>query len=105
MAAKLDATQRKLLENDPNNPHSPKKADPVTARPGLGFSKSTTGAPGAHKSSVREAMLAQKKAMMAAKVTVPVRPGSAMSTFSPVRTVSTASTSTAMSGISDAPAP
>jgi CLIP-associating protein 1/2 len=95
----LDATQQRLLEMDPGNPNSPKKADPVTVRPGLGFSKSTTGPP---KLSLRETMLAQKKAAMAAKNT-PARPGSAMSAFSPVRTVSNSSTTSVTSITSDAP--
>ncbi|KAL5316518.1 hypothetical protein ACEPPN_015566 [Leptodophora sp. 'Broadleaf-Isolate-01'] len=91
--ATLDATQQRLLENAPDNPNSPKKADPVAARPGLGFSKSTTGPP---KPSLRETMLAQKKAAMANK-NLPARPGSAMSSFSPMRTVSSSSTSSAKS--------
>src|SRR6059058_3541232 len=99
MMTTLDATQQRLLENDPNNPNSPKKADPVAARPGLGFSKSTIGPP---KPSLRDTMIAQKKAAMAAK-NMPARPGSAMSTFSPVRTASTASVSSATSSISDGP--
>ncbi|ESZ98688.1 hypothetical protein SBOR_0926 [Sclerotinia borealis F-4128] len=85
----LEPTQRRLLENSPDNPNAPKKA-PVaaaSARPGLGFSKSTAGPP---RPSLRETMLAQKKAQMASK-NIPSRPGSAMSTFSPTRTVSTAS--------------
>src|SRR5277367_6152162 len=100
MMSTLDATQQRLLEMDPGNPNSPKKADSVTARPGLGFSKSTTGPP---KLSLRETMLAQKKAAMAAKNT-PARPGSAMSTFSPVRNVSNSSTTSITSITSDAPA-
>ncbi|KAH9222125.1 protein-like protein STU1 [Leptodontidium sp. 2 PMI_412] len=91
--ATLDATQQRLLENAPDNPNSPKKADPVAARPGLGFSKSTTGPP---RPSLRETMLAQKKAAMANK-NLPARPGSAMSSFSPMRTVSSSSTSSAKS--------
>ncbi|KAH7314097.1 protein-like protein STU1 [Rhexocercosporidium sp. MPI-PUGE-AT-0058] len=89
----LDATQQRLLENAPDNPNSPKKADPVAARPGLGFSKSTTGPP---KPSLRETMLASKKAAMANR-NLPARPGSAMSSFSPMRTVSSTSTSSAKS--------
>lgn len=80
--ATLDGTQQRLLENDPNNPHSPRKVEPAVARPGLGFSKSTIGPP---KPSLRETMLAQKKAAMTAK-NLPARPGSAMSSFSPVKT-------------------
>ena len=97
--ATLDSTQQRLLENSPDNPSSPKKA--VVARPGLGFSKSTTGPP---KPSLRETMLAQKKATMAQK-NLPARPGSAMSTFSPVRTVSSSSTSSNISSTSKAAAP
>ncbi|OBT60509.1 hypothetical protein VE03_10117 [Pseudogymnoascus sp. 23342-1-I1] len=81
----LEPAQLKLLQNDPGNPNSPKKANPV-ARPGLAMAKST----GPPKPSLREALLAQKKAAMAAK-TLPARPGSAMSSFSPMRTVSSAS--------------
>ncbi|KAK2630436.1 hypothetical protein QTJ16_001256 [Diplocarpon rosae] len=86
--ATLDATQQRLLENAPDNPSSPKKAEPVVARPGLGFSKSTNGPP---KPSLRETMLAQKKAAIANR-NLPARPGSAMSSFSPMRTVSSSST-------------
>ncbi|KAI8629504.1 ARM repeat-containing protein [Xylariaceae sp. FL1651] len=81
----LEATAQKLLQKDPNNPNSPKKAEP-TVRPGLGFSKSTTST---SKPSLREAMLAQKKAL--ATRNLPARPGSAMATISPVRTASTIS--------------
>jgi CLIP-associating protein 1/2 len=80
----LDSTAARLLQNDPNNPNSPKKPEGA-ARPGLGLSKSTMGPP---KPSVREAMLAQKRAMATATKTLPTRPGSAMSHFSPVTTVS-----------------
>ncbi|KAK0641526.1 clasp N terminal-domain-containing protein [Cercophora newfieldiana] len=82
----LDATAQKLLQNDPNNPNSPKK-DEVRARPGLGLSKSTMTS---SKPSLRETMLAQKKAAMASK-NMPTRPGSAMAHFSPTRAVSNAS--------------
>ena len=81
----------------PDNPSSPKKVEAVNARPGLGFSKSTTGPP---KPSLREAMLAQKKAL--ANKNLPARPGSAMSTFSPMRTVSSSSTSSTASTASEA---
>ena len=94
--ATLDATQQRLLENAPDNPNSPKKVDAVVVRPGLGFSKSTTGPP---KPSLRETMLAQKKAAMANK-NLPARPGSAMSSFSPMRTVSSSSTVSTVSNIS-----
>ncbi|KAG5995008.1 hypothetical protein E4U54_002979 [Claviceps lovelessii] len=87
--ADLDATAQKLLNKDANNPNSPKKSDPP-ARPGLGLSKSTMSS---SKLSLRETMLAQKKAAMAAK-NLPVRPGSAMAHISsPTRnTTSNAST-------------
>ncbi|KAG6014799.1 hypothetical protein E4U43_006101 [Claviceps pusilla] len=75
--ADLDATAQKLLNKDANNPNSPKKSDPP-ARPGLGLSKSTMSS---SKLSLRETMLAQKKAAMAAK-NLPVRPGSAMAHIS-----------------------
>lgn len=95
--ATLDATQQRLLEMSPDNPNSPTKAETINVRPGLGFSKSTTGV--APKLSLRETMLAQKKAAMANK-NLPPRPGSAMSTFSPVRTVSSSSTASAVSAVS-----
>jgi CLIP-associating protein 1/2 len=85
----LDTTAQKLLQNDPNNPNSTRKpeAAAAAARPGLGLSKSTMGT---SKPSLRETMLAQKKAL--ASRNLPTRPGSAMSHFSPTRTVSNAST-------------
>lgn len=88
----LDATAQKLLRNDPHNPNSPKKGEGA-ARPGLGLSKSTMGP---SKPSLRETMLAQKKAAMAGK-NLPPRPGSAMAHFSPQRTVSGSSTLSAAS--------
>ena len=96
--ATLDATQARLLENAPDNPNSPKKTEMVAVRPGLGFSKSTTGPP---KPSLRETMMAQKKAVLANK-NIPARPGSAMSSFSPMRTVSTSSNAPASSTTSEA---
>lgn len=86
----LDATAQRLLQNDPNNPNSPKKPEGA-ARPGLGLSKSTMGS---SKPSLRDVM-AQKKAM--ASKNLPARPGSAMSHFSPVRTVSGSSHASAAS--------
>ncbi|KAK3379987.1 clasp N terminal-domain-containing protein [Lasiosphaeria ovina] len=80
----LDATAQKLLQNDPNNPNSPKKSDGAV-RPGLGLSKSTMTS---SKPSIREVM-AQKKA--AVSKNLPARPGSAMAHFSPSRTVSNSS--------------
>lgn len=88
----LDSTAQRLLEKDPNNPNSPKRTEGGTSRPGLGLSKSTIGPP---KPSLREAMLAQKKAMASNPKTLPVRPGSAMSHFSPTRTASNLSTASA----------
>ncbi|KAI0404417.1 clasp N terminal-domain-containing protein [Xylaria palmicola] len=82
----LESTAQKLLQKDPNNPNSAKKTEPA-ARPGLGLSKSTMGSA---KPSLREAMMAQKKAL--ASRNLPARPGSAMATISPVRTAPTTST-------------
>lgn len=89
--AALDGTAQKLLQKDPSNPNSPKKTETAT-RPGLGLSKSTMGA---SKSSLRETMLAQKRAM--ASKNLPARPGSAMAHFSPARTVSNSSTTSGSS--------
>ncbi|KAH6996122.1 clasp N terminal-domain-containing protein [Ilyonectria sp. MPI-CAGE-AT-0026] len=99
----LDGTAQKLLKKDPNNPNSPKKGEaaPVAARPGLGLSKSTMGT---SKPSIREAMLAQRKANLAAK-NMPARPGSAMSHFSPVKTTSNTTTSSKPSGTRSRPEP
>ncbi|KAG4035446.1 hypothetical protein MFRU_001g02150 [Monilinia fructicola] len=87
IAEDLEPTQKRLLENSSENPNAPKKAAAVSSRPGLGFSKSTTGPP---RPSLRETMMAQKKAQMASK-SIPTRPGSAMSTFSPTRSAPAAS--------------
>lgn len=84
--ANLEATQQRLLENCPDNPNAPKKAE-GGSRPGSSFSKSVSGPP---KPSLREAMAAQKKAVMASK-NLPARPGSAMSALSPMRNVSSTS--------------
>ncbi|KAI1214115.1 ARM repeat-containing protein [Annulohypoxylon truncatum] len=78
----LEATAQKLLQKDPNNPNSPKKSEPAS-RPGLGLSKSTMTST---KASLREAMLAQKRALTTKNL--PSRPGSAMATVTPARTVS-----------------
>lgn len=94
--ADLEPTAQKLLNKDPNNPNAPNKEEPV-ARPGLGLSKSTMGP---SKPSLREAMMAQKKASAAKNL--PARPGSAMSHFSPVKTTTgstTAPTSTKPPGV------
>ncbi|KAG5964107.1 hypothetical protein E4U57_000074 [Claviceps arundinis] len=85
LMADLDATAQKLLNKDPSNPNSPKKSDPPT-RPGLGLSRSTMTS---SRPSLRETMLAQKKAAMAAN-NLPARPGSAMAHISsPTRTTTT----------------
>lgn len=78
--ADLDATAQKLLNKDPSNPNAGKKVEaaPAAAKPGAGFSKSTNAT--SSKPSLREAMLAQKKAALATK-NLPARPGSAMSSF------------------------
>ncbi|UNI13425.1 suppressor of tub2 mutation [Purpureocillium takamizusanense] len=86
--ADLDSTAQKLLNKDPNNPNSPKKSADPPARPGLGLSRSTMTS---SKPSLREAMMAQKKALAAKNL--PARPGSAMAHISPVRTTTTTSSS------------
>ncbi|KAK8119489.1 uncharacterized protein PG998_004115 [Apiospora kogelbergensis] len=86
----LDTTAQKLLYKDSHNPNSSAKpAEPVPARPGMGLSKSTINT--SSKPSLREAMMAQKKAL--AVKNLPVRPGSAMATISPQRTAPTMSSS------------
>ncbi|KAK2613453.1 hypothetical protein N8I77_000366 [Diaporthe amygdali] len=92
----LEPTAQKLLEKDPNNPNTPKTAEPA-ARPGLGLSRSTMGP----KPSLRETMMAQKKAM--ATKNLPVRPGSAMAHFSPPRATRTVSSSSTAAGSATAP--
>lgn len=102
IAATLEAPQQRLLELDPANPKTPKKVATSSARPGLGFSKSVHGGP--PKPSLRETMLAQKKAAMAQK-TLPPRPGSAMSTFqspAPMRSTSNMSVASTSSKASTA---
>ncbi|KAK5998687.1 Protein stu-1 [Cladobotryum mycophilum] len=85
--ADLDSTAQKLLNKDPSNPNASNKAPEPAARPGAGFSKSTNSRP-----SIREHLMAQKKATLSAK-NLPPRPGSAMANLSPVRpTVSREST-------------
>ncbi|KAI1821946.1 clasp N terminal-domain-containing protein [Xylaria intraflava] len=84
----LESTAQKLLRKDPNNPNSPKKTEP-TARPGLGLSKSTMGS---SKPSLKETMMAQKRALTTK--TLPARPGSAMATLTPARTAPTPSNAT-----------
>ncbi|TDZ51826.1 Protein STU1 [Colletotrichum trifolii] len=77
----LDTNAQKLLDKDPNNPNAPKRIETERARPGLGLSKSTMAS---SKPSLRETMMAQKKATMASR-NLPPRPGSAMANLSPVR--------------------
>lgn len=91
----LDSTAQKLLQKDPHNPNASKRPEPVAVRPGMGFSKSTMGT---SKPSIRETMLAARKAAMAARPGSAMepsrpRPGSAMeiSPPRPTRTVSGAS--------------
>ncbi|KAM0283068.1 hypothetical protein ACHAQH_002669 [Verticillium albo-atrum] len=96
----LDATAQKLLNKDSHNPGAAKKAEEVPVRPGMGLSRSTMAT--SSKPSLREAMLAQKKAMSGRNL--PARPGSAMAHISPARTVSgssnmsTATTSSTATG-------
>ncbi|KAL1842190.1 hypothetical protein VTJ49DRAFT_5877 [Mycothermus thermophilus] len=91
----LDTTAARLLQNDPNNPKSSKRAEGGggAVRPGLGLSKSTIGT---SKPSVRDAMLAQKRAMTAKAM--PPRPGSAMANLSPVRHTSSQPQTTTATG-------
>lgn len=98
----LDVPAQNKLQNDPSNPNTPKKAETASVRPAAGFSKSTAGPP---KLSLRETMLAQKKAQMAASKNAPPRPGSAMSHFSPTRSVSSISTSAVKSSRVETKAP
>ncbi|RYP71458.1 hypothetical protein DL771_004825 [Monosporascus sp. 5C6A] len=101
----LDSTAQKLLRRDPSNPLSPKRGE-LAPRPGLGLSKSTMST--ASKPSLREAMLAQKKALNTRNL--PPRPGSAMASMSPVRSTSgpsnaTSTTSTAKPATRTRPEP
>ena len=75
--ASLDATAQKLLNKDPSNPNSPKKTADAP-KPSYGLSRSTMTS---SRPSLREAMLAQKKAALASK-NLPARPGSAMAHIS-----------------------
>lgn len=79
--ADLEPTAQKLLLRDPNNPNAGKKVEapaPVS-RLGSGFSRSANAA--SSKPSLRETLMAQKKAALSTR-NMPSRPGSAMSTFS-----------------------
>ncbi|KAF5673776.1 stu1 [Fusarium heterosporum] len=99
--ADLDGTAQKLLNKDPSNPNATSKTETTAAsRPGLGLSKSTMGT---GKPSIREAMMAQRKANAAKNL--PARPGSAMAQLSPVKitTSSTSSTSSKPSGTRSRP--
>ncbi|KAF5020828.1 hypothetical protein F66182_7129 [Fusarium sp. NRRL 66182] len=97
--ADLDGTAQKLLNKDPSNPNATNKSEATTAaRPGLGLSKSTMGT--TSKPSIREAMMAQRKAN--ATRNLPARPGSAMAHLSPVKTTTT-STSTKSSSTRSRP--
>lgn len=96
----LDATAQKLLQKSASNlGTSPKEAE-GRARPAMGLSKSTMTA---SKPSLREAMLAQKKAM--ASKTAASRPGSAMAHYSPVRPTSAASSTTTTAAANGASKP
>lgn len=103
----LDPTAQKLLQKDPNNPNAQSRTEAGGARPGMGLSKSVMGAP---KPSVRDAIIAQKRAMASSK-NQPPRPGSAMAHFSPVptpgatRNVSSTSQASTTSTASAVPAP
>lgn len=77
----LESTAQKLLQKDVHNPNASKRTEPA-ARPGLGLSKSTMGS---SKPSLREAMMAQKRALTTKNL--PARPGSAMAKISPARTI------------------
>lgn len=99
----LEPTAQRLLEKDPNNPHVSKVSTGSSARPGLGFSRSTMAT---SKPSIRETLRAQKAAMArpgsAMETSRPVRPGSAME-FSPPRTNRALSNHSNASGSSAAP--
>lgn len=96
----LDSTAQKLLQKDPHNPNAGSKTEAGGARPGMGLSKSVMGAP---KPSVRDAIIAQKRAMASSK-NQPPRPGSAMAHFSPVEPVrNVSSTSQASSASASKP--
>lgn len=97
--ADLEPTAQKLLNKDSHNPNSPKKADAPAPRAGLSASKSTLGS---GKPSLRETLMAQKKATLAAK-NLPARPGSAMAHFSPVRNVSGSSSSSNQTAVAAKP--
>ncbi|KAI9879294.1 MAG: suppressor of tub2 mutation [Pleopsidium flavum] len=89
----LDATQQGLLEKHPGNPNPSKSTNTsaaVAGRPAA-FSRSTNAIPA--RSSLKDTIAAQKKAKLAGK-DLPERPGSAQSSFSPVRPSIPSSSST-----------
>ncbi|RYP25128.1 hypothetical protein DL765_000009 [Monosporascus sp. GIB2] len=96
----LDSTAQKLLRRDPSNPLSPKRGE-LAPRPGLGLSKSAMST--ASKPSLRDAMMAQKKALNTRNL--PPRPGSAMATMSPVRSTSGPSNATPATSATSAAKP
>ena len=77
----LDAKSKQLLERDPGNPNASSLASSLSSSVGS-LGKSRNGA-GSVRPSVKEAILAQKKALVARRM--PERPSSAQSTFSPVK--------------------
>jgi CLIP-associating protein 1/2 len=83
----LDSNSRRLLEKDPGNPNSPSKPQPKTLTsmraPALPKDISnSTGPPS--RISLKEAIAARKKAAAAGKE-LPPRPGSAQSSFTPLK--------------------
>ncbi|KAI9672549.1 MAG: suppressor of tub2 mutation [Caeruleum heppii] len=104
----LDANSKRLLEKDSGNPNSPRKALPAalttTLRPTLA-AKGTSAT--ASQLSLKEAIAARKReaaAAAAAQATkdLPPRPGSAQSSFSPVKQ-SVNTSSAAPPGLSSRP--
>lgn len=76
----LDAKSKQLLEKDPSNPNADSAASAFTVSVGPGVTGNVRAA--GSRSSLKEAIAAQRKASLAAKQE---RPTSAMSTFSPIR--------------------
>lgn len=79
--ADLEPTAQKLLLRDPNNPNAGKKVEAPAPTPRLGSGISRSANAASSKPSLRETLMAQKKAALSAR-SIPSRPGSAMSTFS-----------------------
>lgn len=77
----LDAKSKQLLERDPGNPNASSLASSLSSSVGS-LGKSRNGA-GSVRPSVKEAIMAQRKALAARRM--PERPSSAQSTFSPVK--------------------